>query len=288
MEYPVYQALQVPLVPQVHQDQEQIRVMVVSSVSLDQLERRVLRVTQEGQERQDRPDLQGFQVPWDQLDHLGLLGHQDPRIALDLGTRLGLKGLEVAHLAHLDPRAPLVLLDFLVSQVYQAAMGTKELRDLEVLLGCRDSMGFLDSRVKKETEEREETPVFQGVMGDLRGLQGLQDHQDLSPTRHQTIMTYIGTKGHRESVFQVEQDFQGLQDQKETKEMLVLRDLLLKDRKENLVSSSGLMGGLSTSVVLQDCQVKVDLQAQQDLQVHMVLQARRVRSGSQVDRVDRV
>lgn len=277
MEYPVYQALQVPLVPQVHQDQEQIRVTVVSSVSLDQLEKRVLRETQEGQERQDRPDLQGFQVPWDQLDHLGLLGHQDPRIALDLGMRLGLKGLEVAYLAHLDPRAHLVLLDFLVSQVYRAAMGTRGLRDLEVLLGCRDSMGFLDSQVKKETEEREEIRVFQGVMGDLRGLQGLQDHQDLSPTRHQT-----------ESVFQVEQDFQGLQDQKETKEMLVLRDLLLKDRKENLVSSSGLMGGLSTSVVLQDCQVKVDLQAQQDLQVHMVLQARRVRSGSQVDRVDRV
>lgn len=237
MEYQVYQALQVPLVPQVHQDQEQIRVTVVSSVFQDQLEKRVLRVTQEGQEHQDRPDLQGFQVPWDQLDHLGLLGHQDPRTALDLGMRSGLKGLEVAYLAHLDPRALLVLLDFLVSRVYQAAMGTKELRDLEVLLGCRDSMGLLDSRVKKETEEREGTRVSRGVTEDLQGFQGLQDPQDLSPTRRQTIMTYIGTKGHRDSVFQVEQDSRGLQDQKETKEILVLRDLLLKVRKENLVSS---------------------------------------------------
>lgn len=278
MEYPVYQALQVVQVPQVHQDQEQIRVTAVSSVFRGQLEKRVLRVTQEGQGHQDRPDLQGFQVPWDLLDHLGLLGHQDPRIELDLEMRLDLKGLEVAYLAHLDLRVHLVLLDFLESQAYQAAMGTKELRELEVLLGCQDSMGLLDSRVKKETEEREEIRVFRGETEDSLDLQGLQDHQDLSPIRQQT----------EELVFQVEQDFQGLQDQKETKEILVLQDMQLKDRKENLVSSWGLMGDLYTLVVLQDCRVKVDPLAQQDLQVHMVLQARRERLGSQGDQVDQV
>lgn len=60
----------------------------------------------------------------------------------------------------------------------------------------------------------------------------------------------------------------------------------LKARKENRVSSWGLMGDLCTSAVWRDVRATADPLALRDLQVLTVLRARKERSGFQVDQVD--
>lgn len=179
--------------------------------------------------------------------------------------------------AHLDRRVHLVLQAYLVSQVCQAPMETKEQRDHEDLLGYQASTGSPGSRVIRETEERKEQWVCRGEMAGHPDLQGLPDLRDRSSTRR----AMEGT------VFRVEQDSQGQWDLKETKETQVLLDMHLKGRKESRVSSWGLMGDLCMLVAWQERRVRADPQAPWDLLVLMVLQARRERLGFQVDQVDR-
>lgn len=180
-------------------------------------------------------------------------------------------------LAHPDHRVHLVLQVYLVSQVCQVTMETKDRRDQEDLLGYQVSMGSQDNRVRRETEDREERWVHQGETAAHLDLQGPPDLQDKSPTRQ----AMAG------AVSRVDQDSQGPQDQKEIKEIQVLQDMHQKGRKESQASSWGLMGDLSTSVVWLDGRAIVDPLALLDLRVLMDLQARRGRLGFQVDRVDR-
>lgn len=288
MELLVYQALLVPPVDLVHQESEARRVTLVSSVFQVQPEKRVLRVISDCQVRQGRLGWRGSQVPWDQLDLQDLLGHQGHRTALVTWMDTRATTASLVSPAHLDHRVQLVFQVCLVGQVCQVITETKEQRDREDLLGCQVWTGSQDSRVRREREERKERRVRQGETVGYLDLQGLPDLQDKPSTRRVTIMTYIGTKGGREDmVSQVVQDSQGPLDQKEKKETPVLQDMHLKGRKESLVSSWGLMGDLSTSVVWQDGRVTVDPLDLRDLQVHMVLQARRERLGFQVDRVGR-
>lgn len=238
MESLVYPALLVLLVYRVNQDSEERRVTVVSSVFLEHLDKRVLRVTLGGKVHQDRLGWRGFQVPWDQLDPRDHLGHQGHRTAVLVEETRPVACLESE--AHLDHRVHLALQVYLVSQVYQAPMETKGQRDQEDLLGFQVSTGSPDRRLKRETEEREERGVCQGEMAGHLDLQGLPDLQDRSPTSQQAI---------EEVVFQVDQDSQGPQDQKVTRETQVLQDTHLKVRKERLASSWGLTGDPCTSVV---------------------------------------
>lgn len=99
--------------------------------------------------------------------------------------------------AHLDHRVHRVLQAFQVDQVCQATMETKEQRDREDHLGFQVWTDSLDSRVKRETEERKEKAVGQGETADHLDLQGLPDLQDRPSTTQQEM---------GEQVFQVEQD----------------------------------------------------------------------------------
>lgn len=277
MESLVYRGLLVLLVHRVNQDSLESRVTVVSLVFQDLQEKRGIRVNKEGQVHLGRLGWQGFQVPWDLLDPQDPLGHQGHH-TVDLITRMDMRPMACLDSgAHLDHRVHLVLQVYLVNQVCQATMETKDQRDHGDLLGYQDWTGSPDSRVRRETEERKERWAPPGEMADHLDLRGLLDHRDRSPTSQQAM---------GEAAFRVEQDSQAPWDQRETKETQVLLDMHRKERKENLVSSWGLMGDLCTLVACQESRATLDPLALWDLQVRMVLQARRERSDFQVDLVD--
>lgn len=251
----------------------------VSLVFQEHQEKRVLRVTWDCQVPLGSLGWQGFQVPWDQLDRQDPLAHQGHRAALVIVTRMNTRQTTAfpGSMAHLDLRVHLVSQVYLVGQVCQVIMETKEQRDQVELLGFQVSTGSQDSRVQRETVDREESRVCQGEVEGFLDLQVLPVLQDKPPTR----------RAMEGMVFLVEQDSQGPQDQKETRETQVLQDMHREGRKESLVSSWGLMGNLSTSGVWQDGRAMEVPLALRDLQVLLVLQDRRERLGYQVDLVDR-
>lgn len=129
--------------------------------------------------------------------------------------------------------------------------------------------------MKRETEDGKARLVCQDATVahlDLLGLLGLQDRSSTSQRAMEDLEHLV------------KQDFRGPWDQKEIKEIQVLQDMHLRDRKENLASSWGQMGTPCTWGAWQDCRVRWAPLALWDLQARMVLMARRERLGFQDDR----
>lgn len=239
----------------------------------EQLEKKVLKVTQEIQATRDRLDWQGFQVQWDQLDLRGRRGHQDPPMAtMDMkGTMASLVSED-----HLDLRAHQVSQVYQVNQVYQAVTEIKEQKDHGDQLGFQVWMGFLERRVREETEEKKERWVYQGGMVAHLDLQGLLDLQDGSSTNQLEM---------EQRVSQVEQVSLDQWEQREKKEIEVLRDMHPRGRKANLESSWDLMGDPCTWEAWLENRATWGLLVLRGLQVRMVLRGLKERLGSQVDQV---
>lgn len=221
----------------VHLDLQEERVTVVTSVFQDQLEKRALRVNQDRWGHQDRLAWQGFQVQWDQWDHQGPPDHLGHHIALAMVIKMDMRYSVVCldSEANLDPRAHLVLQVILEIQVYQEHLVAKEQKDHEDLLGSLAWMVQLEKKVQRETAARKERGVCQEEMVDHLDLQALLDLQDRSSTSQEEML---------DQVFQAGQDSQAQWDQKGKKGTKGHQDMHLREKKESLVSSRGLMGDL--------------------------------------------
>ncbi|KAF3857459.1 hypothetical protein F7725_009318 [Dissostichus mawsoni] len=154
----------------------------------------------------------GFQVPWGPSDPPDLQGHQG------LGTE-----------------------EVMVNPVCPVTMETKEPRGHEDLQGCQEWTGSLDSRAIRETEDREESRVFQGVTGGSGASRAPGPPGEVTYQRSDGGSGLPGRAG-----------FPGPRGLKETKGTQGFQEMQLRGRKESLESSWGLTGDLSTSGVLQD------------------------------------